>query len=143
MYSVDLSPELDDNPRFSFRLKTFDGKRRFCCTVLELLRLSVSNNLLPSLLDKDFELSNEELLTETDEFEKQFCNLKRCLKYLDLMLYFSSCCKKIEDVPLTGGAVVVPKGLLSVALLAAKSAPVRPTGVSGRSLGGLAKFFVF
>ena len=134
MYLVDLSPGLDDNPRFSFRPKTFDDKMRVCCTVLELLHFCLTNTLLPCLLDKDFELSNEELLTETDEFEKQFCNLKQCLKYLDLMLSFSNCCKRSEGVPLTGSAVVVPKGLLSVALLA-KSASVRPTGVSGHSLG--------
>ena len=130
MYLVGLSPGLDDNPRFSFQPKTFDDKMRVCCTVLELLHFCLTNTLLPCLLDKGLELSNEELLTETDEFEKQFCNLK----HLDLMLYFSNCCKKSEGVPLTGSAVVVPKGLMSVALLA-KSPSVRPTGISVHSLG--------
>ena len=63
---MDLNPGLDDNPRFSFRLKTFDDKMRVCCTVLELLQFCLTNTLLPCLLDKDFELSNEGLLTETD-----------------------------------------------------------------------------
>ena len=68
---MDLNPVLDDNPRFSFRLKIFDDKMRVCCTVLELLHFCLTNTLLPCLLDKDFELSNEEL-SETDEFEIQF-----------------------------------------------------------------------
>ena len=123
MYLAGLDLILGDSLRFSLGLKTSDDKRRaFMCarTVLEQCHFCEADSVFLRRLDECFERACSELPIETAESETQFCNLERCLKYLDLTLCFASWHKKIEDAPSVGRidtVVVVSKLVLSISLL--------------------------